>query len=129
MLPLTLLIVGILAVGAGVTRMWWTAHFVNALVEGRVGPSLIDRMDELLAPYEGIHLDEAEFRSLEARAAAHFIDVLSNDGVVVRGWRLVLHDDEVFGPRCFVKNSAGEELSLADFVRERREGKIDLEAG
>jgi hypothetical protein len=129
MLLVTLILVGIAVVGVGVTRLWWSAQFAQALAEGRVGRSLVDHMDEFLEPYEGVQLDEPDLRALEVRAASHFVDALASDGVVVRGWRLVLHNDEVLGPRAFVKSSAGVELSLADFVRDRREGKIDLEAG
>lgn len=116
-----------MALGAG--KVWWSARFVNALVDGQVGPSWMDRMDEFLAPYEGVQLDEDDLRSLETRAAAHFIDILASDGVAIRGWRLVLHNDEVLGPRCFVRSSAGAELSLAEFMLGRRQGTIDSEAG
>ena len=122
-------LLGAVAAAVGLGRMAWSAHFVNALADGRVGASLLDRVNELLEPHEGAWLDEDDLRSLEARVAAHFVDVLANDGFVVRGWQVVVRNDEILGPRCFLRSSAGAELSLAEFTLRLRKGTIDIEDG
>lgn len=86
-------------------------------------------MEEFLEPYEGHQLDVDELRALEVRAEGHVIAVLAGDGLTIHGWRLVLHNDDLLGPRCFFKNSTGTELSLAEFQLELRRGTTDIEAG
>jgi hypothetical protein len=129
MLEVELTLVFIVAALFGIGRMWWSARYLHALVDGNVGPTLVDRMDDFLQPYEGLQLDVDELRALEVRAERHFIDVLAGDGLTIHGWRLVLHNDDLLGPRCFVKNSAGTELSLAEFQLGHRRGTIDIQAG
>ncbi len=119
-------LLGILGVLFSIARIGWSAHYLRALVDGNVGPTLVDRMDDFLEPYESLQLDVEELRALEVRAERHFIDVLAGDGLTIHGWWLVLHNDDVLGPRCFVKNRAGVELSLAEFQLGIRRGTIDI---
>ncbi|MEP7121166.1 MAG: hypothetical protein ABJE95_09660 [Byssovorax sp.] len=126
---LVVILLGAVAAAVGLSRVAWGGHFVNALAEGRVGPSLLDRMNELLEPYQGVQLSAEDLESLEARAAAHFVDILANDGFVVRGWQVVLRNDEVLGPQCFLKSSAGAELSLVEFTLRLRKGTIAIDGG
>ena len=128
MTQIALFVIPAVVLALVVGRFLWTYAFLREVAAGRLGPSLVAQMDAFLEPVEGTHPSGDDLARLEQAAHARFVEILAAQGVVLRGWRVVLRDDEILGPRCAVSSDSGDEILLGDFERRVRAGELDFDA-
>jgi hypothetical protein len=89
-------------------------------VLGEFRPSIHDRVEEILRPHEGARVSDAALVELQQRVDSAVRDVLidlhhRDDELIV-----LVKNDEILGPVCFIKRRDGDEMSLADYERSLR---------
>jgi hypothetical protein len=92
----------------------------------RRGPELHERLDALLAPYEGQSLAADALRELQDRANTLFRDIVTGAGLLPDDWSVVLELDDVLGPVARLHGPDGLILGVAELERKLRDGTIEL---
>jgi hypothetical protein len=87
---------------------------------GEFRPSIHDKVDEILRPHEGARVSDAALVELQQRVDSAVRDALidlhrQDDKLIV-----LVKNDEILGPVCFIKCGEGDEIPLADYERSLR---------
>lgn len=101
-------------------------HFMRVDDDELRGPNLHERLEALLAPYEGQQPSPDALRELEVHANTVFRDAITGVGLIPNDWSLVLELDEVLGPVARLHGPGGAVLGTADFERALRDGAVSL---
>ena len=94
----------------------------RSAVRGDFRPSIQQRVELILGPYEGRQVSDQVLADLERQVQRVVSDALidlhgANDDLTI-----IVRNDAVLGPVCRVRTGAGSELSLAEFEAQFREG-------
>lgn len=95
---------------------WFVWFFaLRATVGNEFRPSMYQRVERILSPYEGQPASADLLEELQRKVEEVVLDTLVDLHHEAEDATVILRNDDLLGPVCFIRTSDGSECSLAEF--------------
>lgn len=96
--------------------LYWLL-MIRTTLEGGFHTTLHERVERVLAPYEGQQVSDAALDAIQREVESAIRDGLVDCGRPDENFRAIVRNDEVLGPVCLVQIPDGTELALSEYER------------